>query len=658
MRLLKYRKELSNINIKFYRIVNIFEHLAYLLYPFIIEFLAIILFSYIFPNTFIFKKDLSNILNIIVTIINIILIIGYNINNYFFMKIINKPYDDRYLGIKYRYSSRKFWIIFFMQNISLIQNIQIYFSNDKEVKIFSYIYLCLFFLIFLILFLLSLQKYNYQNIPNLFISIMASFCFFSILIKCFCSLCGYSFSTNYSIVSVNILKIITSVYFTFLNNSIGNDFLFKNAMKELFKINKENTKIRKYDSFFYIMEILNTLKNNNKNGMTTKLLNYIFQHQNQCTLSNCKCKLIQIIPHGSEYEKNYSQNLLNRISFLIESAFINLNFSENCSLCLILSEHFFLFKDNPIMAYSFIQTLLIYNSDKLSISKILNCYEVSQKYIESMINHNYKLKLQKKNKKANEDQIAHDNLLESYFKETFLIYEKIRKIQKIMDNYCQIVIDLIKLRNIVEESVKVKKVEDTGEVLSIYFTYLMEDKIEEIISILKKETNLNKYLFKEMYELKTSKLPMEFYYKVFLFWEVFIQGKIEEKLIPIFFSFTKDHNLYSTNINPNIFILLRQRYIDLNKSDQNLYYCIFKYSKGMNISYFSEPLAQILGYLQSELIDNDIDILMPSEISKAHSNMILHYLTTQQNRVYKGINNKLFNKKGLLYNGSSNGAAL
>ena len=651
---LKHRQHLSDINLIFFRIINIFGHVVHLLFPFIIEFLALILFLYIFPNDFIFKKDVSNILNILVLIVNSLLILGYNINNYFFLKIINKPYDDYNYGIKYRYSSSKFWIIFLMQNVSLIQNIQIYFSNDNQVAIFSYIFLCIFCLLFLI----SLRQYNHQNITNLFISIMTSFCFFSVLIKCFCSLSGYSFSTNYSIISVNILKIVVSIYFSFLNNSISNNILFKTATNELFKINKEISKMKIYDSFLYIIDILKEIKNNHKNTSTTKLLNFIFQHQNNCSLSNCKCKLIQIIPHGPEYDKNYSQNILNRISFLIESSFIKLNFSENCDLCLILSEHFYYFKENPIMAYSLIQTLLLYNLDNLSISQILNCYEVSQKYIESMTNYNYRIKMLQKKKKINYDQIAHENLLESNFKEIFLIYEKIRKIQEIMDNYCQIIIDLIKKRNIVEESVKFKKTEDTGEILSINFTYLTEETIEEIIKILKNETNLNKDLFKEVNELKTAKFPMEFYYKIFLFWDTFIEGKIDEKLIPIFFSFTRDHNLYSTNINPKIFELLRQRYIELNEKEQNLYYCIFKYSKGMTITYFSEPLAQILGYTQSELIGSDIDILMPKEISKPHNNIILHNFIVQQNRVYKGINNKFFNKKGLLYNGTTNGAAL
>ena len=62
----------------------------------------------------------------------------------------------------------------------------------------------------------------------------------------------------------------------------------------------------------------------------------------------------------------------------------------------------------------------------------------------------------------------------------------------------------------------------------------------------------------------------------------------------------------------------------------------------MTITYFSEPLAQILGYTQSELIGSDIDILMPKELSKPHNNIILHYFIVQQNRVYQGINNKFF----------------
>ena len=182
---LKNKKYLSKCNSILYRFLNVFEHLVYLIYPLILEFLAQIIYSFLFPDTFIFIKDKPKLLNIIIVIINIILIIGYNIDNYFFMILINKPFDNRSVGIKYRYSSYKFWIVFLLQNVCLIQNIQIFFTTDDQVKLFSYIILIFFGLVFLILFVLSLQKYNYQNISNLFISIMTSFCFFSIIMQKF-----------------------------------------------------------------------------------------------------------------------------------------------------------------------------------------------------------------------------------------------------------------------------------------------------------------------------------------------------------------------------------------------------------------------------------------------------------------------------------------
>ena len=120
------------------------------------------------------------------------------------------------------------------------------------------------------------------------------------------------------------------------------------------------------------------MKNNEKDTSTVMLLNSIFQHQNKCSSSNCKCKLIQIIPHGKQYDESFTQNLLDRISFLIESSFIQLDFSENCELALILREHFFFFRDNSIMAFSFIQTLLTYNMDNFCIQNFLDCYEVCQ----------------------------------------------------------------------------------------------------------------------------------------------------------------------------------------------------------------------------------------------------------------------------------------
>ena len=73
------------------------------------------LFRSIFPKTFLFKIDQSKFLNILVTILSLLLIIGYNINNYFYLILINRPFYDREVPIKYNYSNQKFWIFFFTE---------------------------------------------------------------------------------------------------------------------------------------------------------------------------------------------------------------------------------------------------------------------------------------------------------------------------------------------------------------------------------------------------------------------------------------------------------------------------------------------------------------------------------------------------------------
>jgi hypothetical protein len=440
--------------------------------------------------------------------------------------------------------------------------------------------------------------------------------------------------------------------------------LFSLAKKELFKVNKHEIKNQSiYDVFLYVINTIKIIKHSKQYDISTvNLLNSIFEHQNKCTLSNCKCKLLQILPHGEQYNKNYIHNLIERIGFLIESSFVQLDFGENYLLTLILSEHFYLLRDNPIMAYSLIQTLL-YNSSDLSLEHYLILYETCQKYIEASLDYDYISEKKLKNVDKNliikiQDQLSYDILREKTLRNVFSVYDKITGIQSMMNDYSQIAIDLMKKKNMVEESAKIKKNEDTGEVLSIDFIYLDSKNINDIIKSLKKENNLNRSLFEEILKIKTTKLPMEFYYKLFVFCEAFWEGKIDEKVLPIFYSFTNDHNLYSNRINPNIFILLRQRFIDLNTQGISKYYIIFKYSKGMNISYFSEPLSQYLGFLQSDLIDQNIDILLPRDIIKSHDNLILHYLITNQNRIYKNINNRMFNKKGLSIDSMLNGATL
>ena len=73
---LSKKKNLNQIKLTKYQVFM--DHFVFLLYPYIIEFLSQIYISYIFPENYIFKRDMSKIANIIIVIINTILLIAYN----------------------------------------------------------------------------------------------------------------------------------------------------------------------------------------------------------------------------------------------------------------------------------------------------------------------------------------------------------------------------------------------------------------------------------------------------------------------------------------------------------------------------------------------------------------------------------------------------
>jgi hypothetical protein len=139
---------------------------------------------------------------------------------------------------------------------------------------------------------------------------MASFTFFSMIVKVGVRIMGYSIKTNFTLVAFNVCKIVISFYFEYLNNNLSDKKLFNFAKKELFKVNKQEiTKKSTYDVFLYVLDVVKIIKHNKKYDISSiNLLNTIFEHQNKCAINNCKCKLLQILPYGGQYEKNYIFN--------------------------------------------------------------------------------------------------------------------------------------------------------------------------------------------------------------------------------------------------------------------------------------------------------------------------------------------------------------
>jgi hypothetical protein len=85
-----------------------------------------------------------------------------------------------------------------LHNVVLFQNIDQYFYLDKQFSIYSYCYFCVFGLIFIIFFLTSLNSFNYNILTNHFVSIMSSFCFFSMLIEALVRILGYTLTSDFT----------------------------------------------------------------------------------------------------------------------------------------------------------------------------------------------------------------------------------------------------------------------------------------------------------------------------------------------------------------------------------------------------------------------------------------------------------------------------
>jgi len=650
---IKSKKDIESI--RPYRFQIFMDHIVFILYPFLLEFLSFSFYIFFLPNSFIIKKESNLILNIIVCILNVILIIGYNINGIIYMTCVNRPLTDKKTPIKYRYSEKKFYLLFLMQNFVIVESVSLYLGGTA-LKIFKIVIAVFFAGIFIALFFTSLYTFNYPTWINNFVDVFAIFCFYSILVEVILYFLKYDITNHLSLCFLTLLKLIISICFQYISTTLNINFLLKYAKNELFNINKEIEDNIVYEVFLFIYDMMKNIKNSKGDASSQNLLNIIFLHQAECQQMNCKCKIIQIIPYGDNYEKNFIPNLIERSSFLVESAFVQIDYSNDYDLTLLLCEHYCYFKDNPIMAYSMVQTLLHFNYEKLKMMQLIQLYEVADKYIEVSLTM-AELQLTKDletGNKAGFNQIIKENK----FKEAFFMLQKIKKIKKIMYTYAQNEITIIKYKELIEESIKIHKDEETGEIKKITTAFLTTSNIGKILTLLENEVEIYKDLFDYIEQLNGQKLPIEFYFKCFLFAELFWGGKITEQIVPTMYSFTNDRNMYSTNLNPSVYLILRQRYVDLNLQGNSTYNAIFKYTKGMCIEYYSEPLANRLGFHQSDVVKQNIDILLPKDLGAPHNTAVLRFLISKQNRVFPKIKNFMFDKYNQIYNSTIYGASL
>ena len=713
----------SNVAIKLknYKYINkwpipgkyqiILDHIVFLFFPYLLEFLSFSYYIYLFPNNFIIKYDNKNkILLFIIIFINTILIILYNINNYLFIICCNKKYTTNQFEalsriknekdyknknrIKYKTSNFNLYIYVVLQNFPLLQNLENYLRNNYKLYFKISISLLLFFII-LLLICKKLYEYNYINLINSLIIILIIFCFYSLIIDLILFILKYRLKSSMTEIIYVLEKLFLS-YVSYILIIFRVNKFFENKIRQIL-FQEKNIKTEYYfiSAFEYLNEIMLKIKEKNNPEESSLLIYFLNEHINKCNKIDCSCKLLNIFlqkennannQSNEKLSKLYIKNLLSILNYLYESAFIEIDYYNKFELTILLAEHYCHLRNNPTMAFSFIISLMIKQRNKFTKFQMIDLYELSQKYIYFM---DAKIKYESETKKKDKINSLINKQKFEYYKNYYLNLRLSLKVKNIINNYIDNILKILKYKSIFEETLSFKFDENNETINYVKIKFFnLNSNIENNYNVpnkkLRKKANYNKGIYfcgnssnlyniiallnnVEIYykniinSIKTidmfKDIPIFMIFKYYLFFDIFDGGKIPKEIsIKLYTSFTHNKNSHSNSITNHLYILLKKRYFEKYNKDDSKFFAIYEYKKELKTKYFSEELALRLGFQQKDIINEKIDELMPKEFSKSHQNIIKKLLIGEQLESFNLNNKYFFDSNGtLLFPTSSNG---
>ena len=683
------------------------DHINFLLFPYIIEFLSFSYYIYFFPKKFIIKlndsKDKYYLIFII--IINTILIIIYNIDNYIGIFCSNKTFTitifdadlneketkiENSKPISYRCSSLGYYVIIVVQNFILFITLENYINNQYNKLIYKAIISILLLISILLFFLDKINTFNYLNFINASINILFLLCLYSIIIDLILFFLGYKINNILNEFIYLLIKLFLGFVTYMLLILKSYKFLESKISDILFDAKNEKKEEYLENSFYLLHEIMLVIKEKNLIDNAHALVKFLNKHINNCSKKNCSCLILKAytdngninIINDGEYLQKYISQYLSILNYLFESAFVEKNFYNNYDLTIILAEHFCHLKNNPTMAFSIISTLILKQRDKLSKFQMVVLYELNQKYVYYI---SAKIKKDIENEiMQNKNELLTDKKREDIFKNYYHNLILSNKIKKIMINYIDNIIKILKYKNIFEESLSFQ-FDENNEIISVKINFFEQNtKIENLNNksnnkkhkekIINYDTNLyiiiyllklEQIYFKEIIhfadKIQISKdLPIFLIFKYFLFFDIFLGRKIPDQIAQKLYKLLMNSSdLYNSNISSKEYSILKRRYKEQNNRIDSKVYVLVEFKKELTTKYFTEDGALKLGFNQKDIINKKIDILMPNEFCKSHQNAIKHIIIGNQIRYSISKQSYYFNKESnILYSANFEGSLI
>ena len=668
----------------------ILDHIVFLFFPYIIEYLSFIYYIFFLGNNFIIK--LTNIkvqIIFIIIIINTILIIVHNLENYVNIFCSNRTFtitifdaysyiklkrETKKKPVKYKCSNIVLYIFIFYQNFLIILPLQNYI-NIRYTLVFK-IVLSLILVLSIILYLFcEINTFNYSNLVNASINVLIIFCFYSIIFDLFIVIGRYRLLNEIN----EIIFVLTKLFFAYITYRLlkmkSESFLKSKIIEILFQEKNKKKENHFVNSFYYLHQIMLKIKQINNVESAFLLIKFLNKHIDKCHKLICNCKIFGLFTknqfnkkYSDDELKNYILELINILNYLFESSFIDYDYYKSYDLVILLAEHFCHLKNNPIMSFSLITTFMMKQKNKFNKLQLITLYELCQKYIY-YITANTKYYL---------DEVSMNNKVElllnkersEILRESYINLKTSHIIKKYINNYINNEIKILKYKYIFEDSLTIQYDENNENIISIKNNFFNQRvKIDNLDSDNKKEKKLSKkkkdktnlynvitLLNKEQfyYEKLLSSankielmdaIPIFMIFKYFLFFDIIDGGKMPAGIgNKLYNCLTNKTSLYNGIIRNSEYKILQRRYNEENNRINSKLYTVFEFKKELRTKFFTEDAALKLGYKQKDILNERIDVLMPREFFKSHQNAIKQLFIGKQMKYYKSKGTYYFDK--------------
>ena len=692
-----------------YQIIN--EHVYFLLFPFIIEYLSFSYYMYFFPDKFIIKCDTKNqkILLIFIMIINTILIILYNIDNYidivcsnrlFTITIFeadsyakeNKVKKNKMKPISYRCSNLFLYILIYLQNFVIFSMLGNYI-NMRLCLIYKIIISIILLLTILTLFVNQMNEFNYNNFINLSFNTFIFFCFYSILLDLILFLSRYRMKNQKNQIIYELIKLFLSIISNLV--FIMKNYIFlESKITEILFQEKNNKKEKQFlNCFFYLHEIMIKIKEQNEVESAFFLIKFLNKHINNCNKMICDCKLFDIYLKknnsdlNKEELKDYLNELINILNYLFECSFVEYDFYNNYDISILLAEHFCHLRNNPTMSFSIITTLILKKRNQFSKFEMVVLYELSQKYIYYIIakvKSDFGAEIENNKLDLLKNQLRQNEFIDYYYNLTLS-----NKAKKLIANYIDNEMKILKYKIIFEDSLSFQFDENNENILSVKINFFKQfinidnlyneydnknikknkrDKekkngsnLYNIIYLLNKEYIYYRKIIYSISQIQINKdIPINMIFKYILFFDMFIGGKIPEQVInKLYGCFKSNTNIYNSTITESEFNILKRKYKEKNNMLGSKTYVIVEFKKELRTKYFTEDGLLKLGYQQKDIINEKIDLLMPKDFCNSHKNAIKKLIIGNQVRYSVSKQSYYFDKSSsVLYSSNFEGSLI